>query len=130
MVQGNSMVPTLKGNEVMILKKYDTSYERFDIVVVKAEGEYLIKRVIGLPGETIKYEDNKLYVNGVRIEDNHSSKLTADFEAEVPEGRYFVLGDNRTNSTDSRIIGAVKKSQIKGKTHFILFPFNRFGTKH
>ena len=67
-VSGESMVPTLDGGELMLLKKYDTSYERFDIVVVNknVEGDNLIKRVIGLPGETIKYRNEKLYINDYR----------------------------------------------------------------
>ncbi len=132
-VNGKSMNDTLLDKDIMILDELSYRFndiERFDIVVVKAEGEYIIKRVIGLPSETIKYENNKLYVNGVEVEDNYSSEPTNDFEVKVPAGKYFVLGDNRTNSTDSRVIGAVSKNQIKGKTSFTIYPFNRFGKKN
>ena len=115
-VNGASMNNTLYDKDIMILDEISYRFndiKRFDIVVVNTKDEYLIKRVIGLPGETIKYEDNTLYTN--------------DFEAVVPEGKYFVLGDNRTNSTDSRIIGPVTKNEIKGKTNLIIFPFSRFG---
>ena len=62
-VDGNSMLPTLKNGEILLLKKYDKSIERFDIVVLNYNGQKLVKRVIGLPGETILYKDNKLYIN-------------------------------------------------------------------
>ena len=77
-VQGESMVPTLDGGEVMILKKYDTNYKRFDIVVVDSsvDGNNLIKRVIGLPGETIKYKDGKLYINDEEIDDPYAKGST------------------------------------------------------
>lgn len=129
-VNGASMNNTLYDKDIMILD--EISYrvgdiKRFDIVVVETKDEYLIKRVIGLPGETIKYEDNILYVNGKKVEENFSHKETKDFEAKVPEGKYYVLGDNRTNSSDSRIIGPIERNQIKGKTSLIIFPFSRFG---
>ena len=129
-VNGASMNNTLFDKDIMILDEISYRFndiKRFDIVVVETKDEYLIKRVIGLPGETIKYEDNILYVNGKKVEENFSHKETKDFEAVVPKGKYFVLGDNRTNSTDSRIIGPVSKSEIKGKTNLIIFPFSRFG---
>lgn len=132
-VNGKSMNDTLNDKDIMILDQISYKFqdiERFDIVVVKTEDEYIIKRVIGLPEEIIEYKDNKLYVNGQRVNDNYSNEKTQDFKVKVPAGKYFVLGDNRTNSTDSRVLGPVKKSQIKGKTHFIIFPFDRFGNKN
>ena len=91
--------------------------------------EYLIKRVIGLPGETIEYKDNQLYVNGKKIKDNYGSEKTEDFKTKVPKDSYYALGDNRTNSRDSRYYGAFHKKKILGKTKLIIFPFNRFGNK-
>ncbi len=130
MVQGESMVPTLDGNEIMILKKYDTSYERFDIVVVSksVEGDNLIKRVIGLPGETIEYKDNKLYINNKVIEDVYGSGKTEDFyQVTLGEDEYFLMGDNRKISLDSRILGVIKKEEIEGTVGIVLYPFSRFG---
>lgn len=137
MVSGSSMDPTLENNQILILKKYDRSYERFDIVVIdfasNAFNERLIKRVIGLPGEEIKYVDNKLYVNGKELDDEFAP-ITDDFDTNkfgsktIPEGKYLVLGDNRTNSMDSRMLGFIDKSDIKGIVDLRVFPFNRMGT--
>ncbi len=129
-VNGESMMTTLHDGDIMILNiigyRFD-DIKRFDIVVVKEENELLIKRVIGLPGEKIEYHNNRLYVNGKKIKDSYGSDVTEDFSVEVPKGKYFVLGDNRTNSMDSRVFGAFSKKNILGKTSLILFPFSRFG---
>lgn len=133
-VDGISMEPTLSDNQILLLKKYEKNYKRFDIVVVKLPEEKLIKRVIGLPGDTIEYKDNKLYVNGKYVKEPFQHGKTEDFEYEldgkkkIPEGYYFVMGDNREHSVDSRIIGPVSKNKIVGKTNFSLFPFQKFGS--
>ncbi len=130
MVDGQSMVPTLEGNEIMILKKYDTSYERFDIVVVNksVEGDNLIKRVIGLPGETIYYENGLLYINDKVVEDVYAYGETLDFEKiTLGADEYFLMGDNREISLDSRSIGVIKKQEIEGTTNLVVYPFNKFG---
>lgn len=129
-VRGESMVPSLEGGELMILKKYDTSYERFDIVVVnkKVEGDNLIKRVIGLPNETIRYKNNKLYINDKIIDDVYAYGDTENFkEIALGEDEYFLMGDNREVSLDSRSLGVIKKSEIDGTVGIVLFPFNKFG---
>lgn len=129
-VRGESMVPSLDGGELMILKKYDTSYERFDIVVVnkKVEGDNLIKRVIGLPNETIRYKNNKLYINDKIIEDVYAYGDTGNFkEITLGEDEYFLMGDNREISLDSRMLGVIKKDEIDGTVGLILFPFSKFG---
>lgn len=131
-VSGSSMMNTLHSGDIMILNNaayYFNDIERFDIVVVDEGDEYLIKRVIGLPGETIEYRENKLYVNNKLVKDNYSVEPTDDFKYKVEKDSYFVLGDNRTNSMDSRVFGTFKKKKILGKTNLIIFPFNRFGTK-
>ncbi len=130
-VSGPSMNPTLDGGEVMILDKR-AKINRFDIVVVDIGTEVIIKRVIALPGETIQCENDKVYVNHHLQEEDWSKGTTCsvesmEFKYELGDDEYFVMGDNRSNSTDSRIIGPVKKDQIKGKTHLILYPFNKFG---
>ena len=129
-VEGKSMYPTLDNKQILLLKKYDKSYKRFDIVVLKHNGDKLIKRVIGLPGETVKYENNKLYINGKYIKENFKRNTeTNDFYYyKIPDDSYFVLGDNRGNSTDSRIIGPINKKDISGTVKISLFPFNKFGT--
>ena len=130
-VNGTSMHPTLQDKEFMILNKISLKQgiNRFDIVVVQENNKYIIKRVIGLPGESVMYKDNKLYINGKVIEDNYSKTTTNDFDNVVlGENEYFVMGDNRAVSSDSRIIGPVNIKNIKGKTNLIIFPFNKMGT--
>ena len=133
-VDGESMYPTLLDNQILILKKYDHSYDRFDIVVFKYNNSKLVKRVIGLPGETVSYKNNTLYINDKEIDNIKLDAYTYDFDLselgfdKIPEGYYFVLGDNRTNSLDSRMIGLISENSILGVTNFSVFPFNRFGT--
>ena len=130
------MYSTLKDGEIMILNKLDYKLhdiERFDIVVVKTDEKKIIKRVIGLPGETLKYEDNTLYINDKKIDEPYLKDATEDFNItslgydKIPDDCYFVLGDNRDNSSDSRIIGPIKKSQITGSASLVLFPFSEAG---
>ena len=136
-VNGNSMVPTLNDGDYMILNEIGyrmNGLKRFDIVVANINGEMLIKRVIGLPGEKVEYAYNKLYVNGENVIENFKHDDTDDFsfselDAEVvPENHYFLVGDNRGNSKDSRIIGFVPANKIMGKANFVIFPLNRIGT--
>lgn len=136
LVRGDSMDSTLKDGDFMILDKLKYRFKdinRFDIVVVKTSKSYIIKRVIALPGETIEYKDNKLYINGEYIEEDFLKEgvYTKDykFERALNDDEYFVLGDNRMVSKDSRIIGPVTKKDIDGKALFTLFPFTRFGVK-
>lgn len=129
-VNGSSMYPTLQDKEFMILNKIglQKGINRFDIVVVESNGKYIIKRVIGLPGESIMYNDNKLYINGKVIEDNYSKSETENFENVIlKDNEYFVMGDNREVSKDSRVIGPVNIKNIKGKTNLVIFPFNKIG---
>lgn len=131
-VNGSSMMDTLHNGDIMILNNtayYFDDIKRFDIVVVRENKEYIIKRVIGLPGETVEYRDNKLYINDKLVKDNYGSEPTDDFKEKVGKNSYFVLGDNRTNSMDSRVFGTFKKKEIIGKTNLTIFPFSRFGTK-
>lgn len=135
-VNGTSMYSTLDDGEIMILNKLDYKFNdinRFDIVVVKTDSNKIIKRVIGLPGETIRYVDNTLYINDKKIDEPYLKDKTEDFDLQelgydkIPDDCYFVLGDNRDNSSDSRIIGPVKKSQIEGSASLVLFPFKSAG---
>ena len=133
-VNGDSMNNTLKDKDIMILDKISYRFQdikRFDIVVIKKDKEYLIKRVIGLPGETVEYKNNKLYINNKNVAEKFNHEETTDFilEEKIPEGYYFVVGDNRPVSNDSRYIGLIKEEDILGKTSFVIFPFNRFGSR-
>lgn len=119
-VDGTSMYPTLSNNEFLLLSKYDQSYDRFDIVVLKYNKERLVKRIIGLPGETVEYKNNKLYINGKEIEEPFIAVETDDFNLKqlgydkIPENYYFVVGDNRGASLDSRMIGLINKKDLQG----------------
>lgn len=133
-VNGESMVPTLDGGELMILTKYNKNdIERDDIVVVTINDtngvkEDLIKRVIALPGEKVSCEDGIIYVNDRKREEKYGEGVTNDFEAvTLGKDEYFVLGDNREISLDSSEFGPINKKQIKGKTSFIIYPFGKWG---
>ncbi len=133
-VNGDSMNETLMNNDIMLLDKISyrfTDIKRFDIVVIKKDKEYIIKRIIGLPGDVVEYKDNKLYINGKEVEEDFKhDRNTNDYKEEkIKDGYYFVVGDNRDISLDSRIIGLIKREEILGKTSLVIFPFNRFGVK-
>lgn len=128
-VKGNSMYPTLEGNEIMILNKLG-KIDRFDIVVVHLDNknDNLIKRVIALPGEKIKIENSKIYINGEELPDEFGYGETYNIdEVELDEDEYYILGDNRIISLDSRVFGKINKKNIKGTTNITIFPFNKFG---
>ncbi len=135
-VNGSSMYPTLEDGDIMILNEISyhlNGVKRFDIVVVKKDNERIIKRIIGLPGETVSYKDNKLFINGEEVHEDFLHDITHNFDLSeidvnvIPEDYYFVVGDNRGNSKDSRVIGLVSKNEIKGKTSLVIFPFNKIG---
>jgi len=136
-VVGSSMSPTLKDGEVLILNKFKYRFsdiKREDIISLKyADTKYLIKRVIGLPGEKIEIINNKLYVNDIEYVEEYLDKGLNyyDFKLSdlnykvIPDDMYLVLGDNRENSLDSRKIGLIKKEDIIGKVSFRFWPINK-----
>jgi len=122
-VEGISMYPTLNEyHDKVILEKYKQftdDYDRGDIVVVKLENRNIIKRVIGLPNETIKIKNSDVYINGELLEEPYlddSVKTYPDMTIKIPSDSIFVMGDNRENSLDSRSIGAIKIDDIMGKS--------------
>ncbi|MDD2469775.1 MAG: signal peptidase I [Bacilli bacterium] len=128
-VVGNSMEPNLNDGNILLVEQITqrfSDYNRFDVIVFERSPSYLIKRIIGLPGETIKYEDNKLYINDkLVIGDFEVKGNTDDFgPVTIPDNSYFVLGDNREDSKDSRTFGAIKRNKIIGKPFFNIWPFN------
>lgn len=132
-VDGTSMENTLKENDILILKKFDHSYERFDVVVFKYNNQKLIKRVIGLPGEKVEFKNNKLYINGEYVEEDFLGSKSFNFNITnigydvVPDDEYLLVGDNREESYDSRYFGTVKKEDIEGTVNLRIFPFNKLG---
>ena len=120
-VDGDSMKNTLKNGDILLLYKL-SSINRFDIIVLDEEkdNEKIIKRVIGLPGETVAIKKGKIYINDKVIDDEYAYGETDD--------EYFILGDNRLISKDSRYFGPIKDNEIKGKIVFRLFPFTKIGT--
>ena len=137
-VVGNSMYPTLENQEVLVLNKAAYRFsdvKRGDIISLSyADTKYLIKRVVGLPGDTIEFKDNTLYINGEVYDETYLNDdvITDDFSLKdigydvIPQDMYLVLGDNRQNSMDGRDIGLISKKDIIGKIAIRFWPVNRF----
>ena len=133
LVDGPSMEPTLYTNERLAVEKvsrYAGLPQRGDIVIVHysdgTDNNY-VKRVIGLPGETVEVRNSTVYINGEALaEDYVSAKPYEDMApVTVPEDTIFVMGNNRANSTDSRIVGSVRQDQSVGYAFAILYPFDK-----
>lgn len=136
-IVGSSMSPTYESQDIVILNKLNYIFfdvKRFDVVSFEYDStKYLIKRVIGLPGDKVEYKDNILYINDKKIEEDYLSKDTVtenfslmDLGYEViPKDMYLVLGDNREDSLDSREIGLVKEKEILGKVDLRIWPIFR-----
>ncbi|RYL94447.1 signal peptidase I [Sporolactobacillus sp. Y61] len=149
-VDGPSMMPTLYSGDRLIVNKINyklSQPDRFDVVIFHAtKKDDYVKRIIGLPGDTIKYANDQLYINNKPVNEPFlktskkellSSQLTWDYTlegltgvAKVPSGKYWVMGDNRQNSVDSRIFGFVDQDQVVGKVDLRYWPMNRFGIIH
>lgn len=128
-VKGESMLPTYKDGELLLVEK--VSYKiykpsRGDVIVFKAPGQMnvdFIKRIIGLPGETIRIDGGTIYINDKKLNENYEKQVTAgDEELTLGPDEYFVLGDNRGGSSDSRVFGPIKRDTIEGKAWFVYWP--------
>ena len=131
-VNGSSMYPTLLDGDYgysFVISK-NIGIKRFDICVVDVDNKKLVKRVIGLPNETVSFLDNKLYINESQIEDVvNEDVFTSDFSVTLSDNEYFCLGDNREISKDSRFYGSFSKNDIVSTHLFVLYPFDNFGFK-
>jgi signal peptidase I len=146
MVDGHSMDPTLQDRERLFVDKavyYLHQPQRGDIIVFHATPERdFVKRVIGLPGETVEVRNDTLYINGKVVNEPYLEKrkeelkksgqhLTEDFgPVTIPQGKIFVMGDNRPNSLDSRFqLGPVSLDKVVGRSEFVFWPMNQIGVK-
>lgn len=144
-VSGSSMEPTLHNGDQLIMDKLTYHFsepERFDIIVFPfqyADDTYYVKRIIGLPGETVQIDpEGNIYINGELLEEDYGLEtiLSPGLAAEpviLGEDEYFVLGDNRNNSSDSRdpSVGNIHRSDIIGKAWVRIWPLNKIGVlKH
>lgn len=140
-VKGSSMEPNFYEKDYLIVDEISYRFntpKRGDIVVFKyqegSKKEYLIKRIVGLPGESVIIKDGKVYVknsNGqLLLEEPYlpiDRETRGELTEEIKEGNFFVLGDNRSVSLDSRYFGQISESKIVGKVLLRGFPFNKFG---
>lgn len=138
---GDSMYPELKNGNIALISKAAYSMgapKRGDVIAFKLNGNesshYYIKRIVGLPGETIEVVEGKIVVNGREIKERYETTKLEDLgllsePVKLKNNEYFVLGDDRQNSEDSRNadIGAVKRSEIGGKVWFVVSPGKTFG---
>ena len=129
-IEGKSMEPTLVNGDIVLLTK-TTSFSRGELCGFSWNNKLLIKRVIGLPGDWIEIDtDGTVYLNGEQLDEPYAQQLAVgecdlEFPFQVPQEQYFVLGDMRESSIDSRntLIGCVEKDQIVGKVFFRVWPF-------
>lgn len=138
---GDSMSPVLRNGDVVLVNRivYNaTTPKRGDVIVFKPKGNendhYYIKRIVGLPGETIEIIENRVYIDGERLEEDYETTNiddvgVVDEKLKLAGDEYFVLGDNREQSEDSRDadVGNVKREYIYGKAWFVITPGDEFG---
>jgi len=139
-VDGASMEPTLHDHEKIFVNKlnFNDRYNRGEIVIINGKEKNYVKRLIGLPGDTIQVKNDQLFINGVLSKESYlshnlklakemGSQLTDDFgPIKVPNNKYFVMGDNRLVSMDSRNgLGFILKDEIVGQSEFVIYPFSQ-----
>ncbi|MGL5150566.1 MAG: signal peptidase I [Clostridium sp.] len=132
-VDGVSMEGTLHDSDKLLVSKksYSDSIPKYkDIIIIKHKTDihdFIVKRVIGLPGQTIEIKNNEVFIDGNKLEEDYIKeeiKNCSDMIVKIPENTVFVMGDNRNNSGDSRDIGVIPIEKIEGKVVFSLWPFN------
>jgi len=137
-VEGTSMTPLISDQERIFINKFVYRFEpieRGDVVVFwypLDRSKSFIKRVVGLPGDTVEIREGQVYVNGKLLPEPYVPPESADFGAmsatQIPKSEYFVMGDHRTSSNDSRIFGPVPRKFIYGKAVFAYWPVDHFGS--
>ena len=140
-VSGSSMLPTLEDKDILMVDKISYRFrepKRFEIIIFPyqfGDNQYFIKRIIGLPGETISIDlEGNIYIDGNILQEDHGAEVIQDpgraiTEIHLNEGEYFVMGANRNHSMDSRDIsvGNIQKKDILGRAFIRLYPFSKFG---
>lgn len=127
-VKGESMVPNFADGELLLTEKVSYRFgqpKRGDVIVFQAPGREVdfIKRVIGLPGETVQISDGNIFINSQKItEDYINVRTDGEINRTLAKDEYFVMGDNRGASLDSRAIGPIKRDTIRGKTWLVYWP--------
>ena len=129
-IEGTSMEPTLSNGDIVLLMK-TTRFERGDLCAFTWNNKLLVKRVVGLPGDWIEIDtDGTVYLNGDKLDEPYVQQTALgecdlEFPFQVPQEQYFVIGDMRESSIDSRnsLIGCIPKDQIVGKVFFRVWPF-------
>ncbi|PWJ51023.1 signal peptidase I [Faecalicatena contorta] len=143
-VSGSSMETTLSDGDNLIVDKISYRFgepKRYEIIVFPyqyEENTYYIKRIIGLPGETVQVMDGDVYINGQKLDENYGNEAMQDSgiagePITLGEDEYFVLGDNRNHSADSRddSVGVLHREDLLGRAWIRIWPFNKFGViKH
>lgn len=145
-VDGHSMEPSLSHGDNLIVDKLSYRFRdpsRYDVIVFPyqhAENTFYIKRIIGMPGETVQCKDGYVYINGEKLDEHFGAEVMEDTSNNIAaspvklgDDEYFVLGDNRNHSSDSRdpSVGILKREQIIGRAWIRIFPFNKIGfVKH
>ena len=141
-VKGESMEPNLSDGDRIIISKM-SSIDRLDVIAFNAPSPYqddnYVKRIIGLPGDKIEIDDQQLYINGLAFDEYYLAEfdeyqiMSSDFSlekighVEIPEGTYFVMGDNRSRSWDSRDFGLINEESIIGEVVFRFWPLDSIG---
>jgi len=123
------MFPNFKDGELLLTEKVTYRIykpQRGDVIVFKAPGSRnvdYIKRIIGLPGEEVKITEGEIFINGEKLDESYEMQVSdGDIDVNLPKEEYFVMGDNRGASSDSRAFGPIKKGSIRGKTWLVYWP--------
>lgn len=135
-----SMLPTIQAGDHLVVNRMPYYYRdpvRGELVIFEHENEHLIKRVIGVPGDIVDIKDGYIYLNNEKLEESRYvledgktfpfSKSEIELPYTVPNESYFVLGDNRKDSSDSRLFGPIKREEVIAKAGYRIYPFNTIG---